>query len=259
MKGNFEGLLKKFKLIAKKRWIEGVTLGNGNIGLTFEKEIGKKIDTNYTPDYEDIEIKCTTRYSRFPISLFSLAIDGPSNKEIIRLNQTYGNYDKDFKEKKTLIRKIRVNELSDLNKKYYLSLCLEGEKLFICVYNKNKVLIEKKAYVELENIRKHLLIKLKNLAIIKASKKILNNIEYFRYYEIQLYELKNFYTFKNLLKNGLIEVSIISRISKSGDNKGRYCNKNLVFQIKKDNIEKLFNKVTYYNYDENNFKDFQII
>ena len=94
MNNNFNDLIKKFKIIAKKKWIKSYYKGHGNIGLTFEKELDKKIDTNYSPDYNGIEIKCTTRFSRFPISLFSIAFDGPTNKEIIRINEKYGNFDK---------------------------------------------------------------------------------------------------------------------------------------------------------------------
>ena len=234
MNKNFEELLKQFKIIARKKWIKGISSGHGNIGLTFENELGKKIDTNYTPDYNNIELKCTTRFSRFPISLFSLAFDGPTDSEIIRLNETYGSYDSDFTDKKTLIRKIRVGELSLLNQNYYLSLTLENNKLYLCVYDLNKNLLEKEAFVYLNTIKEHLLTKLNNLAIIKASKIKNNSTEYFRYYEISFYTLKNYDTFINLLNEGLIEVSLISRISRSGKTAGKYHNKNLVFQIKKD-------------------------
>lgn len=100
MNENFKELVAIFKKIARKKWIKRVTKGHGNIGLTFEKELEKKIDTNYTPDYKDIEIKCTTRFSRYPISLFSIAFDGPTDKEIIIINEKYGSFDKDFCDKK---------------------------------------------------------------------------------------------------------------------------------------------------------------
>lgn len=249
MNKDFNILLNEFKRIARKKWISGISNGHGNIGLTFENELGKKVDTNYTPDYNNIELKCTTRFSRFPVSLFSLAFDGPTDKEIIRLNETYGSYDENFTDKKTLIRKIRVDELSLLNSNYYLSLAVENDKLYLCVYDINKNLIEKEAFVYLNTIKLHLQTKLNNLAIVKSSKKKINNVEHFRYYEISLYTLKDFDTFLNLLQEGLIEVSLISRISKSGTDAGRYHNKNLVFQIKKDNVENLFNKIYYYNHD----------
>lgn len=256
MNKNFGILLREFKTIAKKRWIKGVSNGHGNIGLTFENELGKKVDTNYSPDYNDIELKCTTRFSRFPVTLFSLAFDGPTDTEIIRLNETYGSYDSDFSNKKTLIRKIRVGELSLLKNNYYLSLILENDKLFLCVYDINQNLIEKEAFVYLNSIKQHLLTKLNNLAIIKASKIKNSNLEYFRYYEISFYTLKSYDTFINLLKEGIIEISLISRISKSGETAGKYHNKNLVFQIKKDFIDFLFDKIYYFNHDNiNSYKN----
>ena len=249
MNNNSKELIDNFKKIAKKKWIECTSKGHGNVGLTFEKELNKKVDSNYTPDFKDIEIKTTTRFSRYPISLFSIAFDGPTNNEIVRLNNLYGSFDKDFPEKKTLIRKIRCNELSQLKNGYYLSLIIENEKLFLCVYDINKNLIEKEAYLNLETIKQHLLTKIKNLAIIKASKKKIDKIEYFRYYQINIYKLKDYHTFIELLKKGIIEISLISRINKSGINAGRYYNKNLVFQIKKENILKLFAEMYYFNAD----------
>jgi len=81
-----------------------------------------------------------------------------------------------------------------------------------------------------------------------------------------LYTLKSFNIFIELLLNGDIDVTIMSRISKSGSSVGRYFNKNLVFQIKQKNIEKLFNFLHYYNHDKkialNDYsqtEDFQIL
>ena len=50
-----------------------------------------------------------------------------------------------------------------------------------------------------------------------------------------------------LLKNGDINASLISRISKSGIDAGRYRNKNLVFEIDKDKVYYLFDRLYYYN------------
>lgn len=267
MNHNFKSLLKEFIIISNKGWIKSISNGHGTVGLTFENELGKKVDTDYNPDYKDIEIKCSTRYSRHNISLFSIAFDGPSNKEIIRLNDNYGIPDIDFPEKKTLIKTINASNLSELKNGYFLSLDVNNDKLFLQVYDKNKTLIDNQSFVYLETIKKHLLTKINNLAFIKASKmKNDNNKEIFRYYEINFYKLKSFEIFLELLKKGDIDVSIISRISKSGTSAGRYFNKNLVFQIKRKNIEKLFDFIYYYNHDKkitlNNYQqkeDFQIL
>ena len=72
--------------------------------------------------------------------------------------------------------------------------------------------------------------------------------------------MKNFETFIDLLSKGEIEVTLNSRISKTGITAGRYYNKNLVLEIKKDNLEKLFKKVYSYNYDKiENFEKIQFL
>ena len=43
----------------------------------------------FFPDYQGIEIKCTTRFSRYPISLFSKSFDDPSFFEMNRLINIY--------------------------------------------------------------------------------------------------------------------------------------------------------------------------
>ena len=64
---------------------------------------------------------------------------------------------------------------------------------------------------------------------------------------MEIYKLKNFDTFLKLLEQGIIEVDLIARISKSGQDAGRYRNKNLVFKINKDKIWMLFNRIYSYS------------
>lgn len=118
-------------------------------------------------------------------------------------------------------------------------------------------MIEKIAYIYLDSIFNHLFTKLNTLAIIHASIKTLENEKYYRYYKINIYKLKEIEIFLNLLRNDTIKIELISRINKSGKDIGRYRNKNLVFSIKKYDIEKLFKKI--YSYDYDKYKNFQII
>ena len=110
-------------------------------------------------------------------------------------------------------------------------------------------LIEERSYIEFETIKSRLELKLTKLAVVYASKKIINNDIYFRYYLMTLYKLNSFEKFIELLEKGYIKVEIIGRVSKSGENAGRQKNKNLVFSIPKEKIELLFNKITEYNSD----------
>ena len=51
-----------------------------------------------------------------------------------------------------------------------------------------------------------------------------------------------------------MKISLIARISKSGEDIKKYRNKNLVFQIDKDKIDKLFEKLYEINYDKKDKK-----
>ena len=91
MNESFNDLINEFNIISKKGWIPSVSNSFGSIGLTFKKEIGKKVDSLYFPDYKNIEIKCTSRFSRYPLFLFTVAFDDPTFPEIDRIVEKVGS------------------------------------------------------------------------------------------------------------------------------------------------------------------------
>lgn len=242
-------LIDNFKIIANKKWIKSISKSFGSIGITFEKELDKTPDALYFPDYYGTEIKCVSRYSRYPLFLFTVAFDGPTFPEINRIVEKYGYPDKTFPDKKVLFEKVSCNKKNLVNDKYKFKLEVDDKegKLYLCVYNLDDELIERESFVYLKTIEEHLTLKLNRLAIVSTSTKKELDEKYFRYYKIDIYNLIGFDRFLRLLRFGVIEVSLISRISKSGEDTGRYRNKNLVFSIKKNNIEKLFTNI--YSYD----------
>lgn len=245
-------LIKQFKIIYNKHWIKSTSQSFGSVGLTFEHELNKKADSLYFPDYYGIEIKCTTRYSRYPWFLFTVSFDGPSFPEINRIVENYGYYDNDFSTKKVLFAELSCTNQTVVNNMYQFKLDIDmlEQKLYLCVFDIEANLIERKSFVYLLSIYNHLMLKLNELALVYASYKKMGNEKYFRYYRIELYRLINFDTFLSLLNSGEIDVSLISRISKSGVDKGRYRNKNLVFKIKKNKIDKLFKLVYEFDGDQ---------
>lgn len=251
MKNEENEFIKEFHKIANKGWIKSISKSWGSVGLTFEKELNKTPDSLFFPDYYGIEIKCTNKYSHYPLFLFTVAFDGPTFPEINRIVEKYGYPDKDFNDKKVLFEKLHFNSKTLVNDKYKFQLELDKghEKIYLCVYNLENKLIEKESYVYLDSLRDHLMIKLNSLAVVYASKKVQNNENYFRYYKLNMYNLISFEKFIELLNKDAIEISLIARIEKSSIDKGRYRNKNLVFAIKKDKIDKLFNKIYTFNYD----------
>lgn len=248
MNNNSEELIKLFKQVSRKGWIEGVGKSWGNIGLTFEHEIGKLPDSNYKPDFNDIEIKCSTRYSHYPMYLFTIAFDN-SKDEVIRLANLYGHKDSKFPDKKVLFKKV-TNSIVPGNKyNFFFDVDKSSERVYLKVYSNDGNLLEKESYINFSSIKEHLETKLKKLAYIKASRKYISGKNYYRYYYLALYKLKDFETFLELIEKNIIVINIISRISKSGDDAGRYRNKNVEFAINEDNIPKLFDCLFHTNLD----------
>lgn len=243
-------LIKKFIEISDKKWIKGINNITNSVGLTFENQLNKNPDSMYFPDYYGIEIKCSQRFSRYPINLFSLAFDGPNLYEMNRILQTYGKNDVIYRDKKQLQGTIYVNEYNQINNNYFkIKIDRETKQIILSIYDLNYNLLEEKAYIDFETIKSRLELKLSKLAIIYASKKTIDNNLYFRYYLITLYKLKSFETFIKLLEKDYIKVELIGRVSRSGIEKGRQRNKNLVFSIEKENIKLLFDKIYEYNSD----------
>lgn len=129
--------------IASKNWIEGVNKTTNSVGLTFEKMLNKDEDNLLFSDYQGIEIKYSQRYSRYPISLFSMAFDGPSFYETNRFLEKYGKIDLKYQNKKLLQGEIKVNEYSLINGKYFFKLDIDSksQRLYISVYDINYHLI----------------------------------------------------------------------------------------------------------------------
>lgn len=247
-------LIVLFKKISNMSWVESISNSHGSVGLTFENFLGKKADSSYLPDFDGIELKCTTRYSKYPLYLFTIAFDGPEENEIERIASEYGRYDKDFTDKKVLFTKLSFKKkivVSD-NYKFQLQLNEDKSKIFLCVYDLCDNLIEKRSFLCIKSIYNHYVSKLNTMALIFASTKKINNKKYFRYYKMRIYTCKSFDDFLCLLLNDYINIDLISRIGKSGSDRGRYRNKSFVFSIYKLKIGKLFTCIYEYDVDKKN-------
>ena len=172
MNKDFENIIKKFENLNKKGYIQGI---NNNLynsaGLTLEHYLGKEADSMFFPDYKGIEIKCTQRFSRYDITLFSLSFDGPSLFESNYLLETYGIKDTIYKNYKKLTIRLKLNKKVSIDNKYYFELKIDNEKIYIKIYNNEGIPIENRGYIYLDTIKKRFLIKLNKLALIYASKR----------------------------------------------------------------------------------------
>lgn len=243
---NFNELIKKFKKINKERYIKGI---NNNLlnscGLTFEKLLEKNADSTFFPDYKDIEIKCKQRYSKYDINLFSMAFTGPSLFETSYLLNKYGIADEIYKDKKKLIINLAYKKKILVNNKYYFELDFNypNKRMLINIYDINFNLIEKRGFLYFKDLKERYDIKLKKLALVRASKKKIDGYLYFRYYSISCYYAKSFDRFLKMIKDKDIKVTLMLRFSRSEKNFGSNKNKGLLFIIKQDKIDKLFKQI----------------
>lgn len=251
MSENYKELLEIFKVISKMKWVKGVNNFTNSVGLTFESLLNKKPDSMYFPDYNGIEIKCTQRFSRYPITLFTSVFDGPEIYEMNKILQKYGKKDYFYEDKKILNSVLSCKYKVLVNNEFYFKLDVldKQKKIYLSVYDKDYKLIERNVFITFETLKNRLELKLSTLAVVWASKKNLNQTLYFRYYKIIIYKLISFDKFIELLKKDIIIVNIVGRVSRSGLESGRQRNKNLVFQIGKEYITELFDIVKVYDAD----------
>ena len=123
-----ENLIKEFHRIKDKGWIKSISKSTGSIGITFENELNRKQNSSILPDYYDIEIKCYSKYTIYPITLFSTSFDGPNQFELRRIVEKYGYVDKIYKDKKIIAAYLCCQHKYFLNKQYFFQLELNNEK-----------------------------------------------------------------------------------------------------------------------------------
>ena len=193
MEKEFETIIEEFKKINMKGYMKGI---NNNLynsaGLTLENQLGKNPDSMFLPDYYGIEVKCTQRFSRYNISLFSLAFDGPDLFESNYLLETYGIRDEMYQEHKKLIVNLKLNRKVLVYDKYYFELKIDydSKKIFIRIYDNELNFLEDRAFIFFDSLEQRLRVKLRYLALFYASKTVSNDNFYFRYYKLECYKIR---------------------------------------------------------------------
>ena len=94
MRQEFFKIIEEFLKLNERGYVESISKEKNSCGLTLEHLLGKEPDSMFFPDYNGVELKTTTRFSRYNINLFSLTFDGPSLFESNYMLETYGKIDK---------------------------------------------------------------------------------------------------------------------------------------------------------------------
>ena len=239
---NIKKIQKEFKKIKEMEYVKTVRNGWTGVGATFEKLLGKEEESFEIPDYYGIEIKTKRAYSKSYITLFNSVPTGSSFHETKRLRDNYGYPNKNDKNLKELYAEIYVNQKTKIGLWYYFELTIDKNKqrLILLVYNYKKELIDNTTYWDLDILKEKLKRKLQILALVKAWTNRINGIEYFKYYKMNIFLLKDFSSFIDSLEKGKIKISF--KIGSHTDEKkyGQVKEHGVGFSIKEEDLFDIF-------------------
>lgn len=232
-------------MISNQGWIKVPRCGYGENGLLFEELLGIKRNDFSIPDYNGIEIKVQSKYSNYPITLFSLMLDGPEPLALQSFVSRYGAYDNLYANSKVLYITLNTKDYTFWGKTLKMRLFFDRKKqrLYIHVVHSNGKTIELKSYWELSSLYAALTRKVNKLCIIRSETNFFDSSKYIKYTEMNLFTLKSFESFKNALCDGIVSVKIKYGVYKKGPRAGSPYNHGIAFQISYSNLEKIFNKI----------------
>ena len=247
IESTIQELKEKFNEISKKGYIKGIYNCNSSIGRTFESELNLERNLNSKPDYKGIEIKTRRTYSKSAISLFTAVPDGEEQFEIERLKNDYGYPYKKDKRYKALYADVYGNKKNFGGAKYQYKIDIDRteKKVYLCIYDKMGILIERKVFWSFKYLEDKLMNKLKVLALVNTWTNEINGWNYFKYYKIDFYILKDFDTFLKLLENGIIKITLKVDIYKDEIRYGKTYDHGCGFAIQEKDLIKLYD--VYYN------------
>ena len=237
-------LKSEFIRVSKKGYIKGIYNNLSSIGRTFEEELNLPENEFGVPDYYGIEIKTRRAYSKSAITLFNAVPDGGDLFEVERLKDTYGYPSSKDRRYKVLYIEAYGDRLNyaGVNFQYRLDVDRSNKKVYLCVYNRDDELVERKVYWSFDYLRERLMVKLKYLAIVNAWTNEINGWNYFKYYKINFFKLKGFDKFIDLLEHGKIKVVFKIGIYLDEKRYGKSYDHGCGFAISDNDICKLYYK-----------------
>lgn len=235
---------EKFNKIKNYGWIKSIRKGSTGIGATFEMAMGLNENSLEIPDFNGIEIKTKRNYSNSFTSLFNYAPKAKDYQQVEKLKDKYGYPDKVLKKYKVLNKSLFCNMKIRVSN-YYFTLKVDrlSKKIILKIIDLYGKLIEDEIYWDFDDIKEKLNRKLHFLAFVIASRKIVNNEEFFKYYKMDLYQLTNFENFLNLLEAGVIRITFKMSVYRTGPKIGQLHNHGTSFDIREKDLTKLFDKI----------------
>ena len=222
-------LWKEFQNIRKRGLIEK----NNGLENTFWKNIKSG------EQFKNIYVKFKLGYTTSPITLFSLNPKRSKSNVLDYIFKKYSHnrYD-DLTKPKIFSEKIYAQELNSINNYHYrLKIDYLYTKVILEAYYNNEYL-EDVCYWNFKDIETILKKKMNYFVIIFGYPYKRGQKPYYKYLKMEVYKLKSFWEFLNLINKNKIYVQI--RLQETN---GSLKNYGVAFKIAKEDLNKLFYKV----------------
>ncbi|MBR1680043.1 MAG: MvaI/BcnI restriction endonuclease family protein [Bacilli bacterium] len=244
MQENIEKLKKEFYKIQCKNWIPSKGLGSGAAGRTFEELLGVEENSDILPDYIGIELKTKLEQGRYPIHLFSCAFDNkPLENQRLLFSYGYPNQmNRELKKFNVTINGKKRKYFKDFTS-FKLWVDYSQKVVRLLVYNKVNKMVERNMSWSFKELKSRLEHKLKLMALVTYKKYRIQEKLYFKYTKMDIYKLRSFERFLELIEEGKIQVTFKLYQQDDKMNYGKIMDKGTSFEISTDSIEDLFEKV----------------
>jgi hypothetical protein len=213
---------------------------DGGIGNTFEDHLGVQENNLREADFNEFEIKSKRQFNSSYLTLFSKSPSHPTGANGI-LKDKFGECrDPNFPQLKKLYASVFGHRESLVYNKFNMKLDV--------LYPKNHLNLKVKD--ELNNIYDDVnwtfdeLVsassKMKNLFVVFAEEKVINEERYYHYLNAEIYLNFNFEKFLKSIENGVIMFDIRIGVHKTGSSYGRPHDHGSGFRVKKEKIIELY-------------------
>lgn len=240
---NINELIEKFNTIKKMGWIKQEQKDTGYIGIKLEKLLNLQNNNFEIPDFQGIEIKtkqdnCQNDY----FTLFNATPYGQDFFEIKRIVNKFGYPDKDLKDKKVFNGDIIGNIVNKIGKNHYFSLKIDKlvMRIILVIYDYQFNVIDTNSYWDFKSLKEKLERKITYLALFRVKRIYMHGVPYFKYSNMEIYKLKSFSTFIDLLEKGKIKIQFKIGRFKKGKRIGEIHDRGTGFQIKTSDLIELY-------------------
>ena len=245
MQEKIQKLQKEFKRIKDMGFVRERRKGFCSVGYIFESLLEKEEDNFPVADYSGIEIKTMNTHSTMNLHLFNLTPDGETFFPIKKIISELGYPCREDKSKKIFYHTFSGKVFSKIiyGRKGKLEVDRKNERINLLIFDNKNNDTNINIYWSFASIKERLDLKLKYLALVLASSRIIDGYGHYYYHTIHFYRLKEFDVFLDLIEKGEIEITFKIGFYKSGRREGQIYDHGTDFSISPSNLSLLYDEI----------------